>query len=285
MKLKYWMFSFMSVLMWGASSVLIRLTFGSFSALTLVTARGWLSAITLLAFCAIKKMPLPKLRDVPIFIITGAIGFSVYMVLYSMGFEVVTAATGNVILASSPIFSTLIARFVFKERIRPLGWVFTGVSFAGILILMLWDGMLSINIGVIWMLIAAILFSGYSLVQRRMTQRGYTAVQSSAYSLAGAAILMLPFMPSLVRDFSSASPRAVSVLLYLGICASGIAYVFWAKAFALAKRSADAANMLYLTPFIATLLAFIIFSETPSLGTVIGGAVILFGLWMFQKKA
>ena len=285
MKQKHWMFSFMSVLMWGASSVLIRLTFGSFSALTLVTARAWLAAITLLVFCAIKKMPLPRLRDVPIFLITGAFGFSLYMILYSMGFELVTAATGNVILASSPIFSTLIARLIFKERIRPLGWVFTGVSFAGILILMLWDGMLSINIGVILMLIAAILFSGYSLVQRRMTQRDYTAVQSSAYSLTGAAILMLPFMPSLVRDFSSATPGAITVLLYLGICASGLAFLCWAKAFSLAKRSADAANMLYLTPFIATLLAFVIFVEIPGWGTVVGGVVILFGLWMFQKKA
>lgn len=284
MKNKYWVFSLATVLIWSLASVIIRLTFGSFSTITLAAARSWIAALVSLIICIVKKMKPPKLRDVPIFFISGAVGFAVYSVFFNMGFALVTAATGNVILAAAPIFSALIAMVVLKERIRPLGWVFTGVSFIGILILVLWNGVLSINQGVIWLLIAAVLLSVYNLMQRRLTKR-YTALQSSAYSLIAAAILLSPFIPGAVRDISAAPPTAIVTLIYLGTCASGIAYLLWTKAFSLAKRTADVANFLYLPPFLAAIIAFLIFNELPDWGTVIGGAVILFGLWMFQKKA
>ena len=281
---KYWVYSSITVLVWGAGSVLIRLTFGSFSAITLAVARIWIAAFTLLVICQIKKMPAPRLRDIPLFVASGAIGFAVYYVFYNLGFALVTAATGNVVLASTPLFTALIALFVYKERIRPLGWVFTGVSFTGILILVLWNGALTINIGAIYLIITASLLSVYNIIQRKLTKR-YTSIQSCAYSLIAAAILMSPFLPGVIKDVTAASPGAITVLVFLGAFNSGIAYLCWTKAFSLAKRTADVANFLYLPPFIATLLAFAVFNELPDLGTVIGGVVILFGLWMFQKKA
>ena len=284
MKQKYWLYSSITVLMWGTGSVIIRLTFGSFSALTLAVARVWISAIVMLMICLAKKMPLPRLRDVPLFFVTGAIGFAVYYIFYNLGFARVTAATGNVVLASSPIFTALFARLFLKEHIRPLGWVFTGVSFLGILILVLWNGVLSINEGVLYLIVTAALLSVYNLIQRRLTKR-YNAVQSSAYSIVAGAILMSPLLPAMFANLTAATPPAILVLIYLGACSSGLAYLCWSKAFSLAKRTADVANFLYLPAFIAAIIAFAVFAELPDWGTVIGGVVILFGLWMFQKKA
>ena len=285
MKQKYWLYASATVLLWGSASVLIRLTFDSFGALSLTATRSWIAAITLLVVCLIKKLPLPRPRDIPIFLVAGAAGVALQSFFFNMGFALVTAATGNVILASCPIFTALIALVVFRERIRPLGWVFTGVSFAGILILVLWNGVLSINQGVLWVLLSAICLSVYNLTQRHLTATHYSAVQSSAYSMLAAAILISPVLPSVVRDFSSAPPSAIAVAVYLGAGASGLAFLSWTKAFSLAKRTADVANFLYLPPFIATAFAFAIFGELPDWGTVLGGVVILFGLWMFQKKA
>ena len=284
MKQKYWIYSSLTVLIWGSGAVLIRLTFGSFSAITLAVSRVWLSAITMLIICAIKKVPPPRLRDFPVFFAAGAVGFSIYTVFYNLGFERVTAATGTVVLASAPIFTALIALVVLKERIKPLGWLFTAVSFVGILILVFWNGDLAVNTGALYLLVAAILLSVYNLIQRKLTQR-YSALQSCAYSIIAGAILMSPLLPSIAGDVVAAPPVAIAVLVYLAAGGSGIAYLCWSKAFSLAKRTADVVNFLYLPPFLGALLAFAIFSELPGWGTVVGGAVILFGLWMFQKKA
>jgi len=284
LKNKYWIFSSLTVLLWGSASVLIRLTFDSFSPVTLAAARSLLAAVTLLIICLIKKIPPPRLRDVPFFFVAGAVGITLVNIVFNLGFALVTAATGNVVLASSPIFSAIIARVVFKEHIRPLGWVFTGVSFVGILILVLWNGVLSINEGVLWVLLTAILLSAYNVMQRHLTQR-YDAIQCSAFSVIASAILMSPFLPKAVGEIAAAPPVAIAVVFYVGAFASGVAYIFWSKAFSLARRTADVANFMYLPPFIAAIIAFAVFSELPDWGTVLGGAVILFGLWMFQKKA
>ena len=284
MKQKYWVFSSITVLLWSSASVVIRIAFNTFSVVTLAATRCWIAAITLLIICLVKKLPPPRVRDIPVFFVAGAVGFSVYMVIYNLGFSRVTAATGNVVLSSSPIFTAIIAQILYKERIRLLGWVFTGVSFVGILILVLWNGVLSINEGVLWLILTAIFLSAYNLIQRRLTQR-YTAVQSTAYSLIAGAILLTPFLPAAVRNIAITPPLAIAVLFFLGIGASGMAYLCWAKAFSLAKRTVDVANFLYLPPFLAALIAFMVFRELPDWGTVVGGAVILFGLYMFQKKA
>jgi len=284
MKNKYWIFASITVLLWGFASVLIRLTFDYFTAVTLGAARIWIAAATLLIICLIKKMPPPRPRDIPVFFAAGAVGFAFYLVFFNLGFARVTAATGNVALAATSLFSALLAVAVFKEKIRPLGWLFSGVSFIGLMILVFWNGLLSVNVGVLYTLFAAFLLSIYGLIQRWLTKR-YKALQSSAYSLAAAAILMTPMLPSTIRDISAAPPTAIAVLIYLGMGASGISYLCWSKAFAIAKRTADVSNFNYLPPFIAGFAAYAIFREAPDLGTYIGGAVILFGLWMFQKKA
>ena len=283
MKQKYWIYASLCVFIWGMLSVLIRLTFGSFSAVSLAAARSWIAAITMLIICIVKKIKPPRPRDIPIFFVAGAAGFTVYFVFYNMGFNLVTAATGNVVIAAAPIFSSIIAWIFLKERIRPLGWVFTGVSFIGIIILALWNGVFSINPGVIWLLIAAVLMSTYNLMQRRLTKR-YTPIQSSSFSLMAGAILISPILPTSINDAGNAPFSAIAVILGISI-ASSFSYILWAKAISLAKRTADVANFLYVPPVLGAIIAFIIFREVPDWGTIIGGIVILFGLWMFQKKA
>ena len=284
MKQKQWMFTLITVFFWASASVLIRLTYESISPVNTAVARSWIGAFILITVCLIKRVPLPAKRDLPLFILAGVIGFALYSICFNSGFMFLTAATGNVILAIIPVFTAVIARFVFKERIRPLGWFFTCVSFSGILILILWNGVLSINRGVFWILAAAILNGSYSLVQRQLTRR-YTALQSSAYSIIAGAIVLAPLIPSTIRELTSASSVAVATVIYIGIFSSGVGYLFWSKALSIAKRTAEVTNFLYLPPFIATLLAYVVFKELPDWGTAIGGVVIMLGLLLFQKKA
>ena len=283
MKQKYWIYASLCALIWSLMSVFIRLVFGSFSAISLAAARTWLSAIIMLIICVITKVPPPKTRDIPLFFITGITGFAGYFTLYNIGFKLVTVATGNVLVAAAPFFTALIAWVFLKERIRPLGWFFIGVSFIGIIILAFWDGVLSINIGVLWLLVAAASFSVYSLMLRRLTLR-YKSVQCSSYSMMASAIMMTPFLPVAISDAIAAPFIANAVMVSICIACS-FSFIFWAQALSLAKRAADVVNFLYVPPFLGAILAFIIYREFPGWGTIIGGIVILFGLWMYQRKA
>ena len=284
MKNRYWLFALIAIVLWALSSVLVRITFGIISSVHLAALRNLISMLTLLIVCLAKGIPPPKKRDIPIFIIAGLLGFAVFSICFNYGITLVTAATGNVIFAITPIISAVIAQVVLKERIRFLGWVFTGVSFAGILVIVLWNGILAINHGAFWILGAALCNSIYNLIQRRLLKT-YPAIRSTAYVMVVGAFLMTPLLPGAFRELLIAPPSAIVYVFYMGILSSAVSYLLWARALALAKRTADVTNFLYLSPFVAAIMAFAIFSELPDWGTVVGGAIIMFGLWMFQKTA
>ena len=284
MKQKYLLYALIPVFFWSLGSVVIRLTFGSLTIINFTAFRSWLGAITLISACLIKRTPLPKKRDIPLFLIAGVVGFAIYTIFFNTGLMFVTAATGNVIMAAVPVFTAVIALITFKERIKLLGWVSIGISFSGVLILLLWNGVLSINVGVLWLIAAAFLNSIYNLIQRKLT-RTYSALEGSAYSLIAGAVALSPFLPGAVRELVVAPPVVIAVVLFTGFCSAGLGYLFWTKALAIADRTASVTNLLYLPPFLSAILAYMLFSELPDWGTAVGGVIILAGLWMFQKKA
>jgi len=284
MKQKYWFYALFPVFFWSLGSVVIRLTFGSITTISFAAFRSFFGAIVLMAICAVKKVPPPKIRDLPLILLAGILGFTLYTICFNTGLKFVTAATANVVMATVPLFTAILALALFKERVSLLGWLFTLVSFSGVLILMLWNGVLSVNEGVFWFLAAAILNSAYNVIHRKMTMR-YTALQCSAYSLLAGAVSTSPFLPGAFRELGSATPEAIAVVVYTGILSGGVGYFFWSQALALTDRTASVTNLLYLPPFIASIIAYFMFRELPGWGTVIGGAVILIGLWLFQKYA
>lgn len=70
----------------------------------------------------------------------------------------------------------------------------------------------------------------------------------------------------------------------MGIVCSGLAYVLWAEALKKAERTVTVSNMLFLEPAITSVLGYIFLKEVPSAGTVIGGILILAGLWYFSEN-
>ena len=71
--------------------------------------------------------------------------------------------------------------------------------------------------------------------------------------------------------------------MLLGVFSSAVAYVSWAKAFSIAPNTSSVSNYMFVTPFLATLLGFFISGELPTGRTLLGGAIILSGMFFFQR--
>lgn len=276
------LYAFGTILLWASAFVFTKIGLEYFTASALGLFRYISASIALLLIGYIKKIGFPAVKDIPKFFFSGAVGFTFYMITFNKGSISLTSATSSVIIAIAPVLTAVFSNFLFKEKIKLKGWFSIMVSFVGILILTLWNGVLSIDTGIIWMISAAILLAVYNVTQRQYVKK-YTAFQSTSYSIFAGTILLMVFLPEGIPQFINTGIKAYLVLVYLGIFPSAIAYIWWSKALSLAKMTSEVTNFMFVTPLLSAIMGSIIINELPSIETYIGGGVILSGLLLFNK--
>ena len=160
-------------------------------------------------------------------------------------------------------------------------WAAIFIEFMGVVVLTLMNSTFSVNEGLIWLLLATVSVSFYNLLQKKLL-RTYSAMQATTYSIFVGTLLLAVFAPTAVKELAQAPPAQYLNLAILGIGSSAIGYVFWTKAFAKAKKTAQVSNYMFVTPFLTTLLGFVIAGEVPDHATVVGGSIILLGVLIFN---
>lgn len=272
-----------TVILWASAFPFSKVAMQHFSPNVLGSLRISAAAIFLLLLAGILRLPLPKGRDVCKFFLSGALGFTLYLLTFNMGLRTLSSATSGIIMAMTPVMTAVGALFLYKEKISRRGWLAIGIEFAGILVLSLWDGQISVNRGILWTLCTAVLFCGYNLYQRRLLAKGYTPLEITIYSITAGAILFLPLLVRGIGELKTASMPQVLVVVYLGVFPNAIAAFTWGKALKTAVRTSDVTNFMFITPLLAAVMGYVVLGELPTAGTLAGGAVILGGLFLFQK--
>lgn len=274
-------FAFTTIFCWSIAFVVTKLALLYFSPFGLAFARHVVASCALLVIAVILKMKPPAKKDLPLFVVAGSFGFFLYFIFFNQGQGMVTAATGSLIIATVPVITALLARFVYKEKLRAIQWAAMGIEFAGVALMSLMNGVVSLNFGVVWLICAAISVSSYNIVQRKLT-KSYSAVQTAACSIFAGTCLLSIFSPAAVSEAAAAPAIAFVYLCIMGCFSSAIAYVTWAAAFARAKHTSDVTNYMFLGPFITVVLEFLFLGTLPDTATLAGGALVLTGVAIFN---
>lgn len=270
-----------TIIFWSLAYVLTRILLQSFSAFSLGFLRYFTASCALVIVAVVMKMKMPKTADLGWFLLTGAVGFFFYMIAFNKGSEKVTASTSSLIIATVPVITALFSNIIFHEKLKSIQWVAIVIEFIGVVILTLMNGIFMINIGLVWLLLAALALSTYNLLLRKLL-KSYSALQVSTFSIFAGTLMLAVFLPASVKEVKAAAPNHILYIIILGIFSSAIAYLSWSKAFSKAKNTSTVSNYMFITPFLTTLLGFLISKEIPDLPTVFGGAVILLGLFIFN---
>lgn len=272
-----------TIIFWSLAYVLTRLTLQYFSPMALGFLRYFIASLTLIVIGIFRKTPLPKARDILWFVVAGLTGFTIYVVAFNTGTTYVTAATSAVVIAASPIFTALLAFIFLGEKLRGRQWISIGISFVGILILTLWNGELSINIGILYLLAAALVFSVYNLILRRLSKT-YTALQNTIFSIVAGTFFLTVFAPQAVGEMQGVPSIQLVYIAIMGIFSSALAFITWSKAVEKAETTASVSNYMFITPFFTAILGFFMAGEVPEASTWIGGAFIILGAFLFNQS-
>ena len=270
-----------TILFWSLAYVLTRLALRHFTAFPLGFLRYLAAALALVVVLAVKKTPLPRRADWKWFTLGGGVGFFLYMLAFNKGCETVSSPTASVVIATVPVLTALLARFIHGERLGAHQWAAMAVEFTGVVILTMMNGAFSVNTGILYLLGAVALLSAYNLLQRRLT-RSYSGLQASAYCIFPGTLMLAVFAPQAAVQAQSAPPVAFLYVAAMGVFSSAAAYVAWAIAFAKAKKASSVSNYMFITPLCTTVLGFLMANEVPDRGTIVGGTVILLGLLLFN---
>ena len=274
--------AFIAIFFWATAFVLTKVVLKEVDVTTLGVLRYFFASIIVIFILIKQKISLPKLKDIPAFVFAGFSGYAGYIVFFNMATLLSSPSTLSVINALAPAITAIVAYFIFNEKIKIIGWISMGISFCGILILTLWNETLTVNKGVIYMLIGCVLLSLYNISQRYLTKK-YSSFDVSMYSMLIGGILLVVYSPSSVRNIFSISFNSLILIIYMSVFPSIISYFFWTKAFEIAKHTTEVTSFMFVTPVLATLMGIIILGDIPKLSTLIGGVVIILGMIIFNK--
>jgi len=283
MKIKdnFHIYAIITIIFWSLAYVWTRLALSYFSVYSLGFLRYLIASCALVIVVVSAKMKLPEKGDAKWFIMTGATGFFIYVIVFNKGSETLNAATCSVVISTTPVITALLAYFVHKERLKIFQWAAIAVAFSGVVILTVSGGNITVNAGLFWLFAAVICLSIYNLLQRKLTKI-YSALQTSAFSIFAGTLMLTVFLPVSVGEFRDAPAMQLFYVTALGILSSAVAYVSWSKAFAVAKNTSSVSNYMFVSPLLTALLGFLIAGETPDNSTIFGGIIILSGLLLFN---
>jgi drug/metabolite transporter (DMT)-like permease len=271
------------ILLWGSAFAGIKVGLEGFSPEHLALIRLLVGSIFLLVYTVWKKIPPPKMKDIPMLIFLGCLGFAIYQIALNFGERTVNAGASSLIVSLTPIFIGLFSFFFLKVNIGKQMWIGSIIAFIGVVFISVGaEGKFSLNSGAFWVLLASVSESIYFLLQERYIKK-YGFVSVTMYTIWGAAICMLFFFPGLKDEFLHASSASIASCFYLGVFPTVIAYL--ALAYITDQTGASEGTIsLYLTPAAAFVVAWLWLGEKPSIITIFGGCITLAGVTISNLK-
>ncbi len=280
-----------AVAVWGASFIATKIALRDILPFSIVWTRFGIGVLILAAAVGQRgQFRLPGVRDLAYFALLGALGITFHQWLQSTGLQTAQATTTAWIVASTPVFMALLGWLFLKER---LGWLGTGgiaLAAVGVLLVVSRGDLQALSLGRfgtpgdLLILISAPNWAIFSTLSRSGLSR-YPAALMMLFVMGFGWLLTTPFFLSGagLADLQRLTVDGWTAVLFLGIACSGLAYVFWYDALQ-ALPSARVGAFLYLEPLVTVIVAGIVLAEALTWATLFGGAIILLGVWLVNRR-
>ena len=281
-----------AVIVWGGTFIATKIALTEVSPATIVWIRFGIGVLILgVAVLARRQFALPSRGDLAYLALLGFLGVTFHQWLQATGLQTARATTTAWIVATIPVFTAILGWLVLKEK---MGWLrVAGIAVAALgVLLIVSDGKIRSLVsgeagtfGDVLILISAVNWAVYTILSRRELARHPAARMMFYVMLSGwlfACIWIFGFGPG-VSEIPHLKFDGWMAILMLGLFGSGLAYIAWYDAL----REIPASQLgvfINIEPLVTMLIAAPMIGEPITLIALIGGAIILFGVWLVNRE-
>ena len=295
-----------SMIIWSVSGIAIKHALTVLPPFTMIVLRFVPSVLLMLVIgllcrkSALFGLQPMKLKDLPLFLIAGFCQPFLYYLLETFTYDALHSPTiAETLLSTSPLLSPVFAAVLLREKVTRNNILGILISTAGVFALSL-IGSTNYAIGSYWGILlafAAVSAAVVDSIMMRKVPAHYTSLSFIFYAQCVSLIFFIPLwlwkeggmiydLRFQILDLSFYTPEVLTALgcvAYLTVFASVIAFILFC--FALRKVGVTQANAFNnIRPAFTALWMFLFFGEHLPLGKWIGMLLIIFGLFVCQKK-
>lgn len=255
--------------------------------------------LVLLLFVALRHPAALRLtkKEIPVLLAYGILGVAGTQYLYFVALTYLPVSIALLIEFTAPIMIALWFRFAWKEPTKKTVWVALGMALTGLaLVAQVWLGFALNAIGVLAALAAAVSLSLFYILGDRQlrVENPRDPISLTMWGFAAASLLWVVAQPwwsfpweALSGDTEPLSDANISIPIWVMVVwmiLFGTVITFSLVLASMKHLRASQASTVGLTePLFATMIAWILLGEALTAIQVLGGALILSGVFIAER--
>ncbi|MDO8481161.1 MAG: DMT family transporter [Nanoarchaeota archaeon] len=282
-----WIAVFFTIVIWGAIPSIAKFALLELDSYQLVFITNALVPLTLFFILGFQRnlrlLCSYGFKDHLRFAGFSFIGTYLYMLTRYASFEHAPVGQAQILNYLWPAFLVLFSVLILKEPFHSRTFFSLALSFLGAM-LVVTRGSFSFSheylLGYGLAILGALFYGFFSVLEKRQKYEKYS---STFWYFFYATLFMLPTLPLLSSYQLPATFAAWAALLFLGVLANALGYVFWFQAVQ-KGHTPKLANLVYLVPFLSLVFAYFINGEAITLPSFFGLLLIVGGILMQKSR-
>ena len=272
------------LLLWASAFIAIRAVGDTFAPGSLALGRLVVGSVALGIVALHFRRPLPRGRGLGLVATYGVLWFAGYTVVLNAAERHLDAGTAAMLVNVAPILVAVAAGLFMGEGFPKPLIVGVLVAFAGVTVIAVGGiGGHSDGLGVLLGLLTALLYAAGVLTQK-IALRSVDPISATFVGCVVGTVVLTPFLPQALHEFSVAPTGAILAVVYLGIFPTAVAFTLWA--YALTRTPAGRLTSTTLAvPAIVVLMSWIGLGEVPTVLALVGGGLCLLGVTISRRPA
>lgn len=280
-----------AVVVWGASFIATKIAVGQISPISVVWIRFAMGIpIIFLAVAVRKQFAFPKGNEWLYFTLLGFLGISFHQWLQSNGLITAQATTTAWIVATTPMFIAILGWLALKEKLTAIQTSGIALATLGVLVVVSKGDFAGLAVGQFGtpgdflILISSVNWAVFSIISRHGLKNHPSTRMTFWVMTIGWLITSVAFFAQgKTVEIAMLNSRGWWAMIFLGVFTTGLAYIAWFDALS-QLPAAQTGAFLFLEPPSSMVVAAIVLYEQVTWASILGGVVILLGVWLVNRQ-